>query len=166
VRARRGGPPGGPPALRCRLVTGDLDELERLGIGATMLLCDAAQSVGGKLYVLGGGWSQIGPQAPPGGYSMALAIKLTVPWDRANEQFHMRASLVTADGDAVDFGGSPVAADGQLEVGRPAGLRPGTPLDSTLALNFAGLTLDPGGYVWELEVAGHALARAPFRVMA
>jgi hypothetical protein len=134
------------------------------GIEATMLLCDAAQSVGGKLYVLGGGWSQMGPQAPPGGFAMALAIKLNVPWDRANEQFHLRAMLVTADGQPVDFGGGPVQADGQLEVGRPVGLRPGTPLDSTLALNFSGLALQPGGYVWELEVGGQIIARSAFRV--
>ena len=50
--------------------------------------------------------------------------------------------------------------------GRPPGLRPGTPLDSTLALNFAGLTLGPGGYVWQLEVDGHVLARSAFRVGA
>jgi hypothetical protein len=146
-------------------MTGDLDATTApLGIEATMLLCDAAQSVAGKLYVLGGGWSQIGPPVAGAGFNMALAIKLNIPWDRANEQFHMRAALVTDDGQAVELGAGPVAADGQLEVGRPPGLRPGTPLDSTLALNFAGLELAPGGYVWQLEVNGAVLARAPFRV--
>ena len=146
-------------------MTGDLDDLSApLGIGATMLLCDAAQSVAGKLYVLGGGWSQISPPVPGGGLNMALAIKLDIPWDRANQQFRMRAALVTDDGDAVELGAGPVAAEGELEVGRPPGLRPGTPLDSTLALNFAGLALTPGGYVWQLEVDGHVLARTPFRV--
>jgi hypothetical protein len=146
-------------------VTGDREDLPTpLGIEATMLLCDAAQSVAGKLYVLGGGWSQIGPPVPGTGFNMALAIKLDIPWDRANQQFRMRAALVTDDGEDVDLGGGPVAAEGELEVGRPPGLRPGTPLDSTLALNFAGLALAPGGYVWQLEVDGHVLARAPFRV--
>ena len=155
-------------ALRLRWagVNAEMDDLAAtLGIDVTMLLCDSAQSVAGKLYILGGGWSQVGPQAPPGGFNMALAIKLTVPWDRANEQFHMRAALVTADGQPVEFGGGPVQADGKLEVGRPAGLRPGTPLDSTLALNFSGLGLNPGGYVWQLEIGDHVLARAPFRVL-
>jgi hypothetical protein len=137
-----------------------------LGIEATMLLCDAAQSVAGKLYVLGGGWSQIGPPVEGAPFTMALAIKLGIPWDRANEQFRMRAVLVTDDGEPVDAGGGPIAAEGQLEVGRPPGLRPGTPLDSTLALNFAGLELGPGGYVWQLEIDGHVLARTPFRVAA
>lgn len=135
-----------------------------LGIDATMLLCDSAQAVAGKLYVLGGGWSQIGPPQPAG-FTMALAIRLTVPWDRANEQFRMRAALVTADAEPVDLGGGPISAEGDFEVGRPPGLRPGTPLDSTLALNFAGLTLEPGGYVWQLELGGDIVARTAFRVV-
>jgi hypothetical protein len=152
--------------ITCAHVTGEFGDLEpELGIEATMLLCDAAQSVGGKLYVLGGGWSQIAPHPGGAGYNMALAIKLTVPWDRANEQFHLRAALITADGEQVDFGAGPVSADGELEVGRPVGLRPGTPLDSTLALNFSGLPLVPGGYVWQLEVGDQVVARAPFRVL-
>src|SRR5688572_18666622 len=42
----------------------------------TMLLCDAAQVVDGKLYLLGGGWSFVGPDPAP----MAIAIKIDVPW--------------------------------------------------------------------------------------
>ena len=30
-----------------------------------MLLADAAQQLGGKLYILGGGWSVTGPQPAP-----------------------------------------------------------------------------------------------------
>src|SRR5215204_1975702 len=134
-----------------------------------MLLCDAAQSVGGKLYVLGGGWSQVPAAAFAAGQSMALAIALAVPWDQANEAFEIVARLTTQDGDAVevpdpDGGSNPVEARGQLEVGRPAGLKRGTPLDSTLALNFAGLPLGSGGYVWELLVNDDVKARTPFRV--
>lgn len=46
-----------------------------------MLLCDAADSVNGKLYILGAGWSQLlFPDRPA---NMSLAIKIAVPWDQA-----------------------------------------------------------------------------------
>ena len=47
----------------------------------TMLLADAAEAVGGKLYILGGGWSITGPQPTPS----AIAIKIDVPWDQTNK---------------------------------------------------------------------------------
>jgi hypothetical protein len=129
----------------------------------TMLLCDAAAESGGKLYVLGGGWSVIRvPNVPT---PMALAVKLSVPWDQTNKQIRVRAKLVTEDGDEVDLGEGPVFAEGTIEVGRPAGMKPGSPIDMPFALSFGPLVLDTGGYVWELEVDGTTLARTPFRVL-
>lgn len=129
-----------------------------------MLLCDAATESGGKLFILGGGWSIIHVPSVP--TPMALAIKLSVPWDQANQKHHIKLSLLTDDGEAVEGeGGSAVEADGQLEVGRPPGIKPGTPLDSPFVINFPGLALPSGGYVWDLEVDGSVLARSPFRVL-
>jgi hypothetical protein len=127
-----------------------------------MLLCDSAQSVGDKLYVLGGGWSILTLREPAA--SMSLAVKLSIPWSRANERHHIEAVLITDDGEGVEQKGQGVRAEGDVEVGRPPGLRPGTPLDATFALNFQGLALDAGGYVWELRVNGAIAARVPFQV--
>jgi hypothetical protein len=132
-----------------------------------MLLCDAAQAVNGKLYVLGGGWSMLTKLVPR--TNMSLAVKLSVPWSRANERLHVEASLVTDQGRHVtvtDEHGTeqPVHAGGDLELGRPPGLRHGTPLDATFALNFEGLELDAGGYVWILRVGDQIAARTPFQV--
>ena len=136
----------------------------RVGVEATLLLCDAAESIGGKLYILGGGWSQIyTPNAPT---NMALAVKLSIPWDQANEPIKIMASLVTEDGNPVDLGMGPLSAGGDIEVGRPPGLKRGTPLDAPLVLNFTGIALTPGGYVWQLEIDGEVKARAPFRVLS
>lgn len=131
-------------------------------IEATMLLCDSAQSIGGKLYILGGGWSILRMIEPRAG--MALAVKLAIPWSRANERLPIEAVLITDQGEGVEQDGQPVRAEGELEVGRPPGLRPGTPLDATFALNFQGLELAAGGYVWELRVMGAMAARIPFQV--
>lgn len=127
-----------------------------------MLLCDAAQSADGKLYVLGGGFSHVyTPNAPA---TMALAILIAVPWNRANEQHTVEAALVTADGQQVEMGDNPIMAGGELEVGRPPGLRAGTHLNTSLVFNFNGLILEIGDYVWELRVNGNTEARTPFRV--
>jgi len=128
----------------------------------TMLLCDAAQEVGGKLYILGGGWSYfLTPGLPVNG---ALAIKVSVPWDRANYRHKVRALFVTEDGEPIDVGAGPVMAEGEFEVGRPPGVKPGTPLDAAFVLPFNGLVLEPGGYVWELYINDQLEARAPIRV--
>src|SRR6266540_1398453 len=130
---------------------------------ATLLLCDAAQEVGGKLYVLGGGWSVI--QAPDVPVPITLAIKLAVPWDMANRPHTIRAALMDSDGVAIDLGNGPVQAEGQFEVGRPPGVKPGTPLDVPFVLPFGFLALAAGSYVWLLEVNGDPVARQPFVVL-
>jgi hypothetical protein len=128
-----------------------------------MLLCDAAQGVGGKLYILGGGWSQL--RTPNTQVPMALAIRLAIPWDMANQPIPVRAQLVTSDGQPVNLGGGPIVAEATVEVGRPAGLERGTPLDAILAVNLGGIALAAGRYVWELRVSNEVRARAPFQVM-
>lgn len=128
-----------------------------------MLLCDAAHAVGGKLYILGGGWSILAKVQPRA--NMSLAVKLGVPWSRTNERIHIEAVLITDQGEEVtQADGQPVRAEGDLELGRPPGLRHGTLLDATFVLNFEGLDLDVGGYVWELRVGDATAARIPFQV--
>jgi hypothetical protein len=88
----------------------------------TLLLCDAAEEVGGKLYILGGGWALL--QAPDTPLNMALAILIAVPWDQANEEHDVEAVLVTDDGERVQIEAQEVSASGQFEAGRPPGLKP------------------------------------------
>lgn len=119
----------------------------------TMLLADSAQAVGGKLYILGGGWSTTGPEPAV----MALAIKIEVPWDQANRRHAMTLSLQTADGQpvkvATPLGDQPVELKNEFEVGRPAGLKPGTPLDLPIAINLPPIPLSPDSvYVWRLTI--------------
>jgi hypothetical protein len=127
-------------------------------VEASLLLCDAAQAVDGKLYVLGGGWSITGPQPTPS----ALAIKIAVPWDRANQRIPLRAALQTQDGTPVmaptgPEETQPVEVNLELEVGRPPGLLPGTPLDAVVALNFPPIPLPAGSrFVWRLEIDGES----------
>jgi Family of unknown function (DUF6941) len=127
-----------------------------------MVLCDFAQVAEGKLYITGGGWTHALMAGP---LNLSLGVLITVPWDRTNEQHTLRAVLVDDDGNEQEIDGRPVAAEGQFEVGRPAGVKRGSALNAPVALTFTGLQLEPGGYVWELYLDGEPRARTPFHVV-
>ena len=126
---------------------------------ATLLLADAAQAIDNKLYILGGGWSVTGPDPSPS----ALAIALKVPWDEANRRHDLRVELLDSDGHPVRLGaaeeGQRFVIESNFEVGRPPGLRPGTPIDLGLAINVGPVPLPPGGrYEWRLSIDGQSEA--------
>ena len=171
VRARR------DPVLHAREgrhqpLAGPRDELGRprlpadalthpsLLVKATLLLADFAQVADGKLTVVGGGWSVTGPEPTP----FAIAILVQVPWDQANVRHTLRLELIDADGHQVtieteDGEEEPIVFFDDLvfEVGRPPGLKPGTPLDFPVAVNSGPLPLEPGGrYEWRLSIDGRS----------
>jgi hypothetical protein len=125
---------------------------------ATMLLADAAQAIDNKLYVLGGGWSITGPDPTPS----AIALALKVPWDEANAPHELRIELLDSDGDPVLAGEpepQPIVIQSQFEVGRPPGVRPGTPIDLTFAVGIGPMALPPGGrFEWRLTIDGNSEA--------
>ena len=126
------------------------------------LLCDSAQVADGKLFILGGGWSLTGP----GPFVHSLALKLDVPWDQANTKHKFSAVLSTEDGEPVRIGdeAEEIRLDTQFEVGRPPGVRPGTPLEFPLAVNFGPMELPPGGrYVWLFLVDETEIDRVGFQ---
>lgn len=119
----------------------------------TMLLADAAQAVGGKLYILGGGWSIAGPEPT----SSAIAIKLEVPWDLANRPHELNLALLDDDGRPVVVDSKPIEIHGRFEVGRPAGMPAGTPLDAVFAVTIGPMPLETGKrYVWKLTLDGES----------
>ena len=122
----------------------------------TLLLADYAQVAEGKLTVVGGGWSVTGPNPVP----FAIAMYVQVPWDQANVKHAFSLELVDADGNPVMVEGEgveqPIAIAGEFEVGRPAGVKPGSYIDAPLAINLSPPPpLPPGGqYEWRLSVDG------------
>lgn len=119
----------------------------------TMLLADSAQSVGGKLYVLGGGWSVTSAGVPH-----AIALHFQVPWDQSDDLHRFVLSLLTSDGEPFEPSPeNPVRVQGEFQTGRPAGTKKGAPLDATLAVGIPPLPLEADSrYEWRLELDGES----------
>jgi hypothetical protein len=123
---------------------------------ATMLLADAAQTVGGKLYILGGGWTICGP----GPAVMALAIKLEIPADQAGQAHDWSLTLLNDSGERVlleapDGQQLPVEISGKFEATLLPDLPPEIPLDLPIAVTVGPLPLPPGShFVWQLSIDG------------
>jgi hypothetical protein len=130
-----------------------------------LILADAAQVANGKVSMLGAGWSITTSPTPPS----AVVGLLKVPWDRANQRLPLHLVLVDTDGHPVrqmnpaTGAEQPLEFQATIEVGRPPGLQPGTPLDSPFAVPVPPLPLQAGRYTWRLEVGGD-LADASFTV--
>lgn len=127
-----------------------------------MLLADYAAAVDNKLYISGGGWSINSGVGP---LTMALGIKLEVPWTDANIRHRLRLVLMDPDSQPIILEGQSIEAQGEFEVGRPPGVPPGTPLDLAMAFNFQGVPLEGGEYSWHLLIDDEMAARAAFRVI-
>lgn len=127
----------------------------------TLLLCDSAVAEpSGKVHMLGAGWSITGSPTSP----QAVVAMIQVPWDRANQPMTVVLALLDSDGGQVSVTGAadgePVRSELRLEVGRPPGVLPGSPLDAAVVVAVPALPLSPGRYEWRLAVAEKQVTRA------
>lgn len=128
-----------------------------------MILSDGAQAVGGKLYMLGGGWTHLfvpqlpgKPQAP-----FAVALGIAVPYHLTNRRFSFTLELTDSDGNRV---GDLLTAE--MEQGRPPGLRPGAVQNILVAVNAQPDFPASGRYTFNASVDGEQLRSVPFEVLA
>jgi hypothetical protein len=127
-----------------------------------MMLADGAQAVGGKIYILGGGWTHIFVPQFPGKPAMPfwLAIGITVPWHLTNRRFTFSIELNDADGQRIEE-----VAAGEFEQGRPPGLRPGTPQRVLLAVGASPEFPESGRYEFKASVDGQMLRSTSFEAV-
>lgn len=87
-----------------------------------LLLADFAQSINGKLYIQGGGFTAVFVndfRQPIGFYFGAILI---VPWEDTNRHLPIEGFLETIDGERIDG----YRMHGDVEAGRPPGVKYGT----------------------------------------
>ena len=101
-----------------------------------LILADAAQVVGAKLYLLGGGWDRVTVnRAFPIDQRCALALSILVPWNETNQKHSFEVEIISED-DVTEQPSSMVKVGGQFEVGRPPGIRPGQEQRFQLAVDM------------------------------
>ncbi len=125
-------------------------------VRATMMLCDNVQVIGGKLYILGGGWDMVGPAATP----MGVALKIDVDWNEIGIDHHGELFLVDEDGQPAILeaaeGPQAVEVAFDFRVERPPGIREGSSLTVLIPVNFPPLPLEPSTrYTWRLTIDGN-----------
>ena len=126
-----------------------------------LILADAAQIVGGKLYLMGGGWDVLTANAGfPVQQRCTIAAAFTIPWHETNRPHDVDIEIT--DGDGAGMG----TISGKVEVGRPPGLPQGSDQRAQLTAEMPLTFQVPGTYVIIARVNGEEGKRVAFRVAA
>ena len=125
-----------------------------------LMLADAAEVAGGKLYALGGGWDRLTVQSLPASKSMAVALALRVPWHETNRQHRFQIEMTDEDGNQS------VSVDGATEVGRPPGIPQGQPQIVQMVINIEASFGKLGTYVIAARVNDYEERSVRFNVAA
>lgn len=125
-----------------------------------LILADAAQVVGNKLYLLGGGWDTLVVNTSfPAHQHCAIAASFRVPWNETNQRHDIEIEVADEDGRTL------MQVGGQVEVGRPPVIPFGS--DQRTQLVFAGVLPfeAPGTCVIIARIEGQESKRVMFRVV-
>ena len=108
-----------------------------------LMLADRAEVIGNKLYAMGGGWDVLTVNTPlPLLQPCGIAVSFVVDWnDDTNRPHDVSVDDITEDGQTIWSMG------GRIEVGRPAGIRPGQEQHFQIAANVPLTISELGTYV-------------------
>jgi hypothetical protein len=123
-----------------------------------VILADAAEVVGGKLYLLGGAWNQYRCSAFPSPATMAFVTSILVDWGEAGKRYPLSMTL-------ADDVGVPVIPpiNGEVDIGRPPEGSE-VPPRTVVALNVHVSLPRPGRYTLEVT-AGTAKSATSFEAL-
>jgi len=112
------------------------------------VLGDFAQAAGGKLTIVGAGWTIVNAQQYPQALPFGLGIGILVPWSETNAPHEFAFVIQDADGTQLASGG------GRVEAGRQAGIPVGMPQRVVLGIAGQMVLPKPGTYVIVVTAAG------------
>ena len=131
-----------------------------------LILADAAQVVGNKLYVMGGGWDRLTVNSGfPADQRCAVALSVRVPWNETNVKHNFEVEVSTEDA-VTEEPKSLLKAGGQFETGRPPGIPQGQEQRIQLAINMNIKLESPSTVVIVARIEGHEMRRTHFNVVA
>ncbi|HEX9987007.1 MAG TPA: hypothetical protein VGE45_00810 [Chloroflexia bacterium] len=121
-----------------------------------LILADSAEIVGGKLYMLGGGWKIFYVPEFPAQARFKLALAFQVPWTMTNQHHDFELELVDQDGQRL------IGLNATFEVGRPVGLPAGHTQRFPAVLGMGGTFPKAGTYVIIVRGADGEYGRTSF----
>jgi hypothetical protein len=132
-----------------------------------LFLADSAEVREGLLFVLGGGWTETGPQSVP----FALAGIVEVTWDETNHRRRLEILIEDEDGRALmvgtPAGEQPFRVGADFNIGRPPDASPGSSFNLPIAVTVAPLPWTPGRrYVVKADIDGETMDAVTFAVRA
>ena len=125
------------------------------------MVADYAEIVGGKLYVMGGGWDTFGVAELPAQVRLAVAVGVRIGWDETNQPVVIR--IVVEDDDGKEL----LRMEGNVNVGRPPEMQAGSTQLAQMAANVPIAVQQGGGFrvvIRAGEGAAMVQRTLPFRV--
>ena len=125
-----------------------------------LILADAAQVVGNKLFLMGGGWGRIVLNNLPSQHALSIALAIKVPWNETNEKHAFEIEFVSEDGETIQKLG------GTFEAGRPPGIPAGQEQRIQTAVNAIMNFAKPGTIAVVARIDGEERRRVAFNVVS
>ncbi len=130
-----------------------------------LFLANAAEVRDDLLFMLGGGWTEIGPRPEP----FALAGIIEVPWEETNRQRRLEFVIEDEDGHPLTVptptGDQPFRIEAAFDVGRPPGASPGRSFNVPVAVRIAPLQWTAGRrYIVKALIDGQSMDQVSFAV--
>ena len=126
-----------------------------------LILADAAQVQGEKLYMLGGGWSLIWAKEFPAQHQMAVAAGILVPWLETNARHQFRI-VVHARGRRRVRRGRAASSSRAAPPGLPAGTTQRVMLTVNMTIRHRAAVRSSGGTLARRRAGAKSV---PFRIV-
>ena len=126
-----------------------------------LILGDFVQLVGGKLYLMGGGWDVLTVNQPlPMNQPMGVAASFVVGWNETNEAHTVEIEIANERSESL------AKIVGTMEVGRPPGIARGREQRAQVAGNLVLEIRELATYTITARIEGQEEGKTTFSVIA
>jgi hypothetical protein len=126
-----------------------------------LTVANHAEAVNGLLYLSGAGWTDLFRPVHASGQvpvnHIGIGVAILVSWNETNQPHRITLRIENADGQVL------VNVQGDLEMGRPPGLAPGSDLRGVMAIN-GEVQFPSAGIYRVVATAGQDVRSVTFRV--